>query len=304
MRVGAAVLFVGAVVGFVVSPAGAGGQEVLVFPGANSRETWFSVHNLGAAQEAARGRGVKVGILDHSFGLDVLPELYAGGENFQDGPWGEAYRTQAHHGSWMARALKEVAPEAEVYALGTYHSDEAKRVDAMVRALAWAAEHGLDVVTYSAGAFSPDARRTLDPAVEQAVARGVTVIFIHYPHPLNLFPSWIGPRTGDDQREPDVNIYQYDYTVLFADRYAALERGEDARGYRPFLSLSSTAPVTAGIVAMMKEVNRALTPADCKEILQAAGRPFTHQGMTGARTPDAAKAVEMARGWPPSRRIP
>jgi hypothetical protein len=269
--------------------------DVLVFPGANSRETWFSVHNLRAAHELSRGAGVKVGILDHSFGLDALGNLYAGGANFQTGEWGAAYRTEAHHGSWMARALKEAAPEAEVYALGTYDSDEASRVRAMVRALEWAVSHDLDAVTYSAGAFSKMGRAVLDPAVEKAVQNGVAVIFIHYPHPLNLFPSGIGPRSGDDDREPDVNIFHYDYSVVFTEPYAALLRGEDAAGYRPFLSLSSTAPVTAGMVAMMKALDPTLAPADCKRILQAASHPFTYEERTGARVPDARRALELVQ---------
>jgi len=278
--------------------------EVLVFPGANSRETWFSVHNLNAAHELSRGSGVKVGILDHSFGLDALGDLYAGGENFQTGKWGDAYRVAAHHGSWMARALKEVAPDAEVYALGTYDSDEANRVRAMVQALDWAVSHDLDAVTYSAGAFSKAGREVLDPAVTKAVENGVAVIFIHYPHPLNLFPSGIGPRSGDDERDPDVNIFHYDYSVVFTERYAAVMRGEDADGYRPFLSLSSTAPVTAGMVALMKALDPTLTPADCKRLLQEASHAFTYEGMTGARVPDARRALELVQERLDQGRVP
>lgn len=277
------------------APGPAAGQETLYFPGANSRETWFTVHNLRPALEITRGAGVKVGILDHSFGLDSLDDLYAGGETFQAGDWAESYRSQAHHGSWMARDLKEVAPDVEVFALGTYDSDEARRVDAMVQALDWAVAHGLDIVTYSAQGFSPEARKRLDPAVERAVSAGVVVVFIHYPHPLNLLPSWIGPRTGDDEREPDLNILQYDYSVVFADRYAALMRGEDARGYRPFLSISATAPVTAAMVALLKSLEPDLTPADCKRILQETSRPLTFEGRTGPRVPDAYRAVELVR---------
>ena len=292
--VGLAVLFLLVIAAVRMMPR-ADVPDVLVFPGANSRETWFSVHNLRAAHELSRGAGVKVGILDHSFGLDHLGDLYAGGENFQTGGWGAAYRTEAHHGSWMARALKEVAPDVEVYALGTYDGDEASRVRAMVEALEWAVAHDLDAVTYSAGAFSPEGRKVLDPAVDRAVASGVAVVFIHYPHPLNLFPSGIGPRSGDDEREPDLNIFHYDYSIVFTEPYAAVMRGDDASGYRPFLSLSSTAPVTAGILALMKSLDPTLTPGDCKRILQEASHSFTYNGRTGARVPDARRALEIVR---------
>lgn len=275
----------------------ASAQEVLVFPGANSRETYFTVHNVRAAQKITRGAGAKVGILDHSFGMEVHPDLYAGGENFQVGMWGETFTSQSHHGYWMSLVLREIAPEVEIYALNTYSSDEAERVGAMVKAIDWAIDHDLDAVTYSARAFSPEARKILDPAVERAVDAGVVVIFIHYPHPLNLFPSWIGPVTGDDERVPDLNILHYDYTVVFANEYKAFMAGDDdlAQGYRPFLSLSSTAPVTAGFVAMLRSLDPTLSPAHIKEILVAASHPYAFEGRVGERVPDAGRAVQLVR---------
>gem|GEM_PF-2470714 len=267
---------------------------LLRFPEANSRPTWHSVHNLSEAHRMSRGAGVKVGILDHSFGFSRQDGLYAGGQNFQTGEWGESFDTVEHHGFWMACALKEVAPEAEVYALGTYSSDEGAKVEAMVRAIDWAIEHDLDVLTYSAARFSPGVRPQLDEAVERAHAAGIVTTFIHYPHPDNLLPTWIGPRSGDDEREPDVNILQYDYSVIFTARYVEwLGKGAES-GYRPYLSISSTSPVTAGIVALLRAVRPGLDPGDCRRILMETGRPFTLEGMTGVRTVDAAAALQRA----------
>ena len=257
-------------------PSALSAQDVLVFPGANSRETHFTIHNIRRAHEITRGEGVAVGILDHSFGLDAHPELYAGGRSFQTGPWGDSYRTESHHGYWMSLVLREVAPEVDIFALGTYSSDEGERVDAMVRAIDWAIEHDLDVLTYSAAAFSPEARARLDPAVERAVRSGIVISFIHYPHPDNLLPTWLGQSTGDDGREADLNILHYDYSVVFVDRYRAWMNGDEgADAYRPFLSASSMAPVTAGLVAFLRSVDPALSPEDCKRILMQASRPMT-----------------------------
>lgn len=272
-------------------------QNVLVFPGANSRDTYFTVHDIHPAHAITRGAGARVGILDHSFGMDAHPDLYAGGENFQTGEWGETFRGQSHHGYWMALVLREIAPEAEVYALNTYSSDEMERARAMVRAIDWAIEHELDAITYSARAFSPEAREILDPAVERAVEADVVVVFIHYPHPRNVFPSWIGPMSGDDERQPDLNIFHFDYTVVFADRYQGYMAGDDdmARGYRPFLSLSSTAPVTAGFVALLRSLDPGLSPAQIKRILMDSSHPVELDGRIGPRVPNLAEAVERVR---------
>lgn len=278
-----------------VGPAGPDVPQVeapaiLYFPNANSRPTYFSIHNIYEGWVISRGAGVKVGICDHSFGMKDHPGLYAGGECFQSGEWAEEFDS-SHHGFWMASTLREVAPEVEIYALGTYMSDEPKTVDAMVRAIDWAITHDLDVLTYSARRFGPENRVRLDKAVDRALAEGIVFTFIHYPHPGNLLPSWLGPRSGDDEREPDVNILHYDYSVVFTERYADYMRKGSESGYRPFLSISSTSPVTAGFVAMLRSVNPDLPPAELKRILMDTSREIEFEGMTSPRTVDIAAAL-------------
>jgi hypothetical protein len=69
------------------------------------------------------------------------------------------------------------------------------------------------------------------------------------------------------------------------------EDTDGRQSYRPFLSISSTAPVTAGFVALMRSLDPSLTPADCKEILLSSSRPRVYEGMRGPRVPDAFEAV-------------
>jgi hypothetical protein len=191
----------------------------------------------------------------------------------------------------MASTLREVAPEVDIYALGTYSSDESAKVNAMVRAIDWAIENDLDVLTYSAARFSAENRPRLDEAVDRALEHGIVFTFIHYPHPGNLLPTWLGPRSGDDEREPDVNILHYDYQLIFTERYLDwLERGKES-GYRPYLSISSTSPVTAGFVALLKGVQPDLGPAEIKRILMETSRPLTFEGQRAPRTVDAAAAL-------------
>ncbi|UCG88551.1 MAG: S8/S53 family peptidase [Gemmatimonadota bacterium] len=268
-----------------------GAPPVIRFPNANSRQTYFTIHNIWEAWEISRGEGVRVGILDHSFGYDEHEGLYAGGENFQTDEWGTYFGSESHHGFWMAATLREVAPQVEIYALGTYSSDEYAKVGAMIRAIDWAIKHDLDVLTYSAARISTENRPRLDAAVDRALEHGIVTTFIHYPHPGNLLPTWLGPRSGDDEREPDVNILHYDYQLIFTERYLNwLERGSDS-GYRPYLSISSTSPVTAGFVAMLKSVQPNLQPADYKQILMQTSRSLTFEGQHAPRVVDIAAAL-------------
>ena len=267
---------------------------ILYFPNANSRPTYFTIHNVYDAWLVSKGANVKVGILDHSFGYDVHPGLYAGGKNFQKGAWGESFNSHSHHGFWMASTLREIAPEAEIYALGTYSSNESEKVDAMVHAIDWAIANDLDVLTYSAGRFPPETRKRLDNAVDRALSNGIVTTFIHYPHSGNLLPTGLGPRTGDDDREPDVNILHYDYSILFTSQYVKwMQNKERHRLKNPFLSISSTSPVTAGFVALLKSVKPNLKPVEVKRILMETSRATVFEGRRSPRTLDIAAAIRI-----------
>ena len=57
-------------------------NSTIVFKNANSRDTYFSIHNVKKAQAISKGSGIKVGIIDRYFGFKKHPELYAGGKDF------------------------------------------------------------------------------------------------------------------------------------------------------------------------------------------------------------------------------
>lgn len=265
--------------------------SILYFPNANSRPTYFTIHNVHEAMAVSKGEGVKVGVLDQEFGYDVHKDLYAGGKNFQKGAGERLFRKNTHHGFWMASTLREIAPDVEIYALGTSSSDESDKVDAMVQAINWAIANDLDVLTYSGPRFSPENRVRLDSCVDRALAKGIVTTFIHYPHPGNILPGWLGPRTGDDDREPDLNILHYDYSVVFTKQYADWMQHGTAAGYRPFLSISSTSPVTAGFVALLKSVRPDLKPTELKRVLMETSRATIFEGRESPRTVDIAAAI-------------
>lgn len=271
---------------------------------ANSRPTYFTMHNIAAAQQHATGRGVKIGIIDHYFAFDAQRSLYAGGEDFLGD--GDAFRKIGEHGLWLTRTAKEIAPDAEIYALNATCEDETKRVNAMVKAIDWAIAHNLDVLTYSNRMISPRNRPQLDAAIERATAAGLNCVFIHTMHPLNLLPSPMlkGAEPGYD-RAPDVNVYHYDYNVLFLSAYQDAIAGR--KGTPPYLSLSSTSVVVAGVLAMMRQVNGTLSPADYKRLLIETSHPYEAKTSKGPEVLkscphviDALAAVERAEALRPA----
>jgi hypothetical protein len=267
------------------------------FSDANTRETYATVHRVKEAQRTATGRGIKVGILDKYFGVRDHPALYTAGEDFV-GDRGRFERT-SEHGYWMATTLKEIAPDVEVLALNVRTADRAREADAMIRAIDWALGRQVNILTYSAEAFRPEIRKPIDEAIRRAIDRNVVTTFIHYPLPENLLPTgFFQDDRGEEGRQPDLAVYPFDYNMLPVFVYEKYRRLVEAGGRPrtgdelPYLSVSSTSPVLAGIVAMMMEVKGGLPPAEYKRVLIATSRSAELRGRSVDRVVDAQAAIE------------
>jgi len=263
-----------------------------VFKDANSRDTYFSIHNVGEAQTLSTGKGIKVGVLDHYFGFRKHRDLYAEGVDFLDEE--SAFNEIAEHGYWLSTTLREIAPDVEIYALNAACNNEKQRVGAMVEAIDWAISNNLDVLTYSYDPISGENVKELDAAVERAVEHGIVTTFIHYPHPKNLFPFGMYTPSKPYVRAPDVNILHYDYNTLLFNDY--IRNLESPQRYGPFLSISSTSVVTAGFVALLKEISGDLKPEDYRNILIETSRELQYEDRTSGRTSDCPRVVDITAG--------
>jgi hypothetical protein len=72
----------------------------IVFENANSRDTYFTIHNVKQAQNISKGKGIKVGILDHYFGYASHKELYSNCIDFLNDS--DSLNNISEHGYWMA----------------------------------------------------------------------------------------------------------------------------------------------------------------------------------------------------------
>jgi len=260
--------------------------------------SYMTVHNLRPAHEVTVGLGARVGILDHSFEMDTHPDLYSGGARFPEGAGAGVGEEGSFRGFWMARTVREIAPEAAIFALDIPLSEEGQRVEAIVQALQWAVENRLDVVAYCGEPLSAAAQALLDPFLEKTVQAGVVVAFVGYAHPSNLLPGEFGPSAPDSERGPDLNIFSDDCTSLLAGRFQALVEPDDdhVRRFRPFLARSAAGSITAGLVALVRSANPDATPEEVKAILVETSRPVVFQGRRADRVPDAHRAVTRAVG--------
>lgn len=263
------------------------------FRDANSRETYFSIHNIRPAHKVSTGKNIKIGILDHLFGIRKHPDVFSGGVDFADNP--EALNEFEWHGYWMACTLKEIAPHCQVFALNVCSESEAKQVAFVVDAIEWSIENNIEILTYPHAKIPDRYRQDFDAAVNKAVSNNIVTAFIHYDNENNIWPAGMGPfLEGGFARKPDVNIYHYDYNTLLLDQYRKFaRRSEPPRSGNdiPFFSISSTSPVTAGCVAILKEIERGLPPHDYKEILIKTSYKRSFEGGECPRVVDLGQAV-------------
>ena len=265
------------------------------FTYANTRPTYDSFHNITEAQQLATGKGIKVGIIGKYFGYADNKDMYAGGKDFVGNKAG--FEDIAEHGLWMATTLKEIAPDVEIYALNARDKNRDKECEAIIKAIDWAIENDIDVLTYSAEAFRGEDRKGIDNAVRRAIDNNIVTTFIHYDLPGNILPYGLLPNSpASYAREADVNIFHFDYNLLLLSKYEDyIKSGRNQTnniGDFPYFSNSSMSIVLAGIIAMMKEVNNNLTVADYKRLLIETGKEIKYEGYKVKHVVDAASAIK------------
>ena len=259
-------------------------NDILIGNNANSRETYFTLHNVKTAHALVSGKGVKVGVIDWLFAYSENKTLYSGCADIANKPYA---LNQSGHGYWMANTLREIAPECEIFAINAVeYGDNADRIGLLEQAIEWATQNGIDILTYSHPAFTGDEKCRADILIGKAAQAGIATTFIHCDSPKNIWPYGCFPfkQSNNFNRTPDVNILHFDYNILRVDEYeryksiiAAGQRvqsGDDV----PFFSFSSMSPVLGGFIALMKEIKRDLTADECRKILRETSYSVKVQG--------------------------
>lgn len=215
---------------------------------ANSHDNYFSVHYINQAWKYGSGKGIKIGILDHLFGENILNNYHTV-KSFTSN--NESQKIIGH-GFWMASTLKEIAPDCDVYALSVYDFNEDIMTNAIIEAINWSIENEINILTFSQARLSLKNREKLDPYIDKAYENGIAVIFLHNPNNNNFLPSKIDPVIENIINDPEINIYDQDYSVI-------LRGNVDINGFvdspKDFKSISSKAVVLAGIISIMQEAN-------------------------------------------------
>ena len=145
--------------------------------------------------EGLTGRGVRVAFIDSGVN-PAHPHVggVAGGVAF--GPGGESslYLDYLGHGTAVAGAIREKAPDAELYAVKVFDRTLATNLDTLVRALEWCADHEMHLINLSLGT---EKRERLAPALARAVAAGALLVCprsMRLPDAVPVDLDWSCPR--------------------------------------------------------------------------------------------------------------
>lgn len=165
----------------------------------------------GSGPESRSARLVRVTVAVVDSGANVphphLPRV-AGGVAFDlEGRESDDWIDRLGHGTAVAAAIHEKAPEADIYALRVFDDQLATSVPTLVRAIDWASERGIRLVNLSLGTPNDFRAAELEPAVERARERGTIIVSAREDEGLLWFPGclegvvgvlldWEHPREG------------------------------------------------------------------------------------------------------------
>ncbi len=124
------------------------------------------------------GRGVRVAIVDSGvFAAHPHVGSVAGGVTIgDDGREHDEYVDRLGHGTAVTAAIKEKAPDAELYAVRVFDRALSTSLSRLVRALDWAARAEMHVINLSLGTRRAEHEPALADAVKDAAARGVVIV--------------------------------------------------------------------------------------------------------------------------------
>ncbi len=124
------------------------------------------------------GRGVRVAVIDsgaHAAHPHV-GRVVGGVEIGEDGEVGSDFVDRLGHGTAVAAAILEKAPDAEIFAVKVFRGRLATTAQAILGAIDWAVDQGIGLINVSLGTVEEAHRDAMAAAVERARGAGSLIV--------------------------------------------------------------------------------------------------------------------------------
>jgi len=100
------------------------------------------------------------------------------------------------HGTAVAAAILEKAPEVELFAIKIFHQRLATQIDTLVRGIEWAVENEMDLINLSLGTANPEHRSVLESMVERVARGGASLISAYGDGGVQWLPGCLPGAVG------------------------------------------------------------------------------------------------------------
>ncbi len=241
---------------------------------------WFlNMLNCPKAWEITKGKGAVVAITDNGFHIrhpDLAEHIKT---TMSFGPRTLDMPDQHFHGTEMSRLVLAVAPEASIIPLLCQPEDIEAVAPNVTRSFEFAVAQKADVISSSWSARL-NTKAELLAAIRKAVDQGAVVSWFHYPEP---YPGILRPYFT-------YGSWSKQRRLGFSDRFLI-----NPPLFHPVeieAGLSNTAPQAAGIAALVRSVNPALTPAQIERLIIENSDPVGEAILI----PDVFRIVQASRG--------
>jgi subtilisin family serine protease len=153
---------------------------------------------LNSAPLAGRtGRGVRIAIIDSGI-VAGHPHVgaVAGGVSLLNASDEQDYGDRLGHGTAVAAAIREKAPDAELLAVRIFDRELRATGELLARALRWSVQQDAQLINLSLGTPNEARRALLSEALEQAAKRGARVVAAAEHNGRAMFPGALAGAVG------------------------------------------------------------------------------------------------------------
>ena len=93
------------------------------------------------------------------------------------------------HGTAVTAAIREKAPDAEIYAVKIFHDSLATRIDLLLHALDWSARNNMEFINLSLGTDNPQHEAALRTTVDLLAGKGIKIVAAHEDAGIRWLPG-------------------------------------------------------------------------------------------------------------------
>lgn len=234
----------------------------------------YGVLQLDSLRLIGTGKGIKVAILDHLFSCadTAITKHYVNpGSVFPSVRYDQG---NEGHGTWMARKLLDVAPEVSIIPIRITDTNYMASCVGYVKGIDYALNQGANIISLSHQPVDPSEQAMLDSAIDRASLMNVFFVYIHYS----------GSRNDVVKTTPIEFVTEKTSTSSIN----VIGTGFNDENEFPFTwGFSQTAPIVAGVIALIKERSPSLSNEQILHILRQSYKI----GTDGVRYLDAKNAI-------------